>query len=150
MRARLARVAIVTCFALVAIAGNALASLDSFDASYEELADEFPRLLKEKDFAGLEAFLSPQLLVQRANGRYETKEDYLKSPSRIDEYVVTDVVGQSIDNIRVVRYTLSAVESIGGLWVTRDPMPRLSTFIWSGERWQLVAHANFVPMPPAP
>jgi len=146
VRISLTGILVITCIALLAVPGVAMASLDSFDASDEELAAEFCRLLKEKDVAGLEAFLSPHFLLQRSDGHFMTKEDYIKAPARIDDFVVTDVVGQRVDNVRVIRYMLSAMEAIDGVWLTKDPMPRISTFHWNGERWQLLSHANFTPI----
>lgn len=139
-------VSLVTIFMLVG-ATVALAAVDSFDVSDEELVDEFVRLLYEKDMEGLEAFLSPHFLLQRPDGAFHGKEDYLRNPVHIEEYIITDIVSRRVDNVRVIRYNLSAVESIDGVWIPTDPMPRLSTYIWTGERWQLLGHANFVAVP---
>lgn len=146
MKSTLFRFAVVTLAALIALPGAASASLESFDATDMELATEFVRLLKE-DVAGLDAFLAPDFLLQRSDGSYLGKEAYLRNPARVDDYVVTDVVGRRVGNVRVIRSTLAVLESIDGVWVSSDPMPRLSTFIWNGERWQLLAHANFVAIP---
>jgi hypothetical protein len=113
------------------------------DVADQELAEELLRLLQAEDAAGLEAFLSPALILQRADGTHLGKEAYLANPAVVDEYQVTDVVGTRTGDTRAIRSTVVVTEAIDGQPVTKDPVPRLSTFAWDGTRWQLVAHANF-------
>lgn len=134
---------LVSVVALGASSG-ASAAVSAYDATDEELVNEFLRLLQARDTAGLDAFLSPQLLLQRGDGTYVGKEEYLKNPAVVDEYSLANVVGRGVENVRVVRYELASIEWIDGVELTRDPVVRMSVFHWNGEQWQLLAHANFI------
>ena len=111
------------------------------------LANEFLRILKAKDQTALARFLSPRLLLQRPDGSYLTRDQYLANPARVDDYSLTDVVGTRTGNVRVIRYTVTAVQFIDGQQVTQDPVPRISTYVYRGGAWRLVAHANFAAIP---
>src|SRR4051812_17718629 len=135
--------ALAGTLALAAPAGAKLGP----NPSNAKLAGEFLRLLKAKDMPGLRAFLSPAFLLQRADGTFLTKQQYLANPSEVDSYKVSDVHGTRTGDVRVVRYTAQTDQTINGKKVTGEPVPRLSTFIKVGRTWQIVAHANFTPIP---
>jgi len=118
-------------------------------ASDEQLANEFLRLLQAKDTAGLARFLDPAFLLQRADGTYLTKAQYLRNPAVVNGYTVSNVFGTRHGSVRVVRYTVVTDQLIDGQKVTADPVSRLSTFRRHGRTWRLIAHANFVAPPPA-
>ena len=111
------------------------------------LANEFLRILKAKDQTALARFLSPQLLLQRPDGSYLTRSEYLANPARVDDYTLSDVVGTRTGDVRVIRYTVTATQFIDGQQVTQDPVPRISTYIYRGGAWRIVAHANFAAVP---
>ncbi|MCW2989965.1 MAG: hypothetical protein JWM73_559 [Solirubrobacterales bacterium] len=116
--------------------------------SDRKLATEFLRLLHTDDTAGLRAFLSPQLLLQRADGTWLTKKQYLANPAHIESYSVSDVHGTRSGGVRVVRYTVVTRQTIDGQLFSADPVPRLSTYVKVKRTWQLIAHANFnAPVP---
>jgi Domain of unknown function (DUF4440) len=95
----------------------------------------------------LKAFLSPAFLLQRSDGTFLNKEQYLANPSVVDSYRVTNVHGTRTGDVRVVRYTAQTDQMIDGKQITGDPVPRLSTFVRVGKTWQIVSHANFSPIP---
>src|SRR5689334_7410314 len=109
----------------------------------KRLAVEFLRLLHTDDDAGLRAFLAPGFLLQRADGTWLTKAQYLENPAHIESYSVTDVVGTREGDVRVVRYTVTTVQTIDGQPYSNAPVPRLSTFVRHKRTWRLIAHANF-------
>jgi hypothetical protein len=111
--------------------------------SNRALASELVRILHVKDYKALKAFLSPAFLIQRADGSWLTKEQYLEKPAIIESYKVTDVHGTRTGDVRVVRFTLQTDQTIDGQQYAQDPVPRLSTFIKVGKTWQIVSHANF-------
>jgi hypothetical protein len=117
------------------------------NAPDQVLANEFLRILKAKDQTALARFLSPQLLLQRPDGSYYTRDQYLLNPARVDDYSLTNVVGTRTGNVRVIRYTVTAVQFLNGQQVTQDPVPRISTYVYRGGAWRLVAHANFAAIP---
>ena len=49
--------------------------------------------------------------------------------------------------VRVIRSTFRTTARIDGRPLTSEPIPFLSTFVWSEGRWQLLSHANFGPLP---
>jgi hypothetical protein len=111
------------------------------------LASEFLRILKAKDQTALARFLSADFLLQRPDGTYLTRDQYLANPARVDDFSLTDVVGTRTGDVRVIRYTVNAVQFIDGQQVTQDPVPRISTYVWRGGAWRIVAHANFAAIP---
>jgi hypothetical protein len=139
--------AVALCFTLVVAAGQAQAKLGP-KATDTQLANEFLRLLEAKDTKGLAKFLDPAFLLQRADGTYIRKADYLRNPAVVNGYTVTNVVGTRHGNVRVVRYTVVTDQIIDGQKVTADPVSRLSTFVRHGKTWRLISHANFVAPPP--
>ncbi len=141
---KLARALVLIGVLLFAATGAAMAAVDSYDATDRELVEEWLRLLKEKDRAALDEFLSPGLLVTRGDGTHLTKEEYLDNPVIIDEYEISNVFGRGVGDVRVVRYDVASIEWIDGIELTRDPVVRMSVFHWNGERWQLIAHSNFI------
>lgn len=131
-------------FIVFAASIGAAAAVVDYDASDEILVNEFVRLLKAKDLDGLAEFLSPAFIIQRADGTYLDKERYLDNPAHIEEYEITDVVATWYGDVRVIRYNLASIEMIDGVWITEDPAPRMSVFVWTGDQWQMIAHANFL------
>lgn len=112
----------------------------------EELISEFFELLQAQDLEGLEEYLSPAFQLQRSDGSHATKEEYLENPAVVEDFDIVEVEGTRVGDVRVIRSSFIAIETIDGQPVSTDPAPRLSTFVWNGERWQIVAHANFVPI----
>jgi hypothetical protein len=82
-------------------------------------------------------------VLQRANGSFITKADYLKSIPVIGPFQITDVTARQQDAALAVRWTLTVDEVIDGKRYAGNPAPRLSTFVWGKGRWQLISHANF-------
>lgn len=140
-------VGLLTVLALSAAAAAPAAAKLGPNPTDRQLATEFLRLLKARDMPGLKAFLSPAFLLQRPDGSWLTKSQYLANPSQVSAYRVTDVHGTRTGDVRVVRYTAQTDQTIDGKQVTGDPVPRLSTFVKAGRSWQIVAHANFTAVP---
>lgn len=112
------------------------------------LATEFLRLLKAKDLAGLNRFLDPAFLLQRGDGSYLNKKQYLADPSKVDAYRVRNIVATRKGNVRVIRFEANTSQIINGNPVPAGWIPRLSTFVRdTNGAWRLIAHANFL-LPP--
>jgi len=109
----------------------------------QRLADRYMTLLQKKDRAGLEEFLSPAFIIQRADGSSATKEQYLANLPEIREYVIRGVAARQDGPVLTVKWELVVDQTINGQTYKGDPAPRLSTFLWDGAEWHLVAHANF-------
>ena len=115
--------------------------------SDRELASELPRLLKNKDIKGLDEFLSPAFQLQRTDGSFLTKKEYLENPSQVDEFEILELSGTRYGNTRVIRFVARVTATVNGKRTGDDPSPRLATYVWNGERWQLAAYANYVALP---
>jgi ketosteroid isomerase-like protein len=113
------------------------------DISDEALISEFFDLLVAQDVEGLDEYLSPAFQLQRADGTHLDKEGYLEAPAQIEGYDLVDIEGTRDGDVRVIRSSFIAEGELDGEAIVEEPAPRLSTFVWNGERWQLAAHANF-------
>jgi hypothetical protein len=119
------------------------------DAPDEVLAREFLRINQAGDGVALRRLLSPAFLIQRSDGTYLTRAEYLQRPSRIEAFDLADIAGTRSRGVRVIRYTLTATIEVDGRRLAQDPVARLSTFVWRGGAWRLIAHSNFAAIPPS-
>lgn len=106
-------------------------------------AAKFLSLLTGTATPALKAFLSPNFILQRADGTSATRTQYLKKIANIKSFVITDAQATQQGAVLVVRYTAQVDQIIDGKQYKQTPAPRLSTFIWNGRAWTLIAHANF-------
>ena len=113
----------------------------------QRLATEFLRLLKNKDQAGLRRFLDPAFLLQRGDGSYLNKTQYLADPSQVDAFQVRNIVATHNGDVRVLRFEAKTDQIVNGNQVPGVWIPRLSTFKKTGKVWRLISHANFLPPP---
>lgn len=135
--------------AILALSAAPAAAKLGPNPSDKRLASEFLQLLQDENTAGLKAFLSPAFLLQRHDGTWLTKAQYLEKPATVESYTVTDVHGTRTGNVRVIRYTVQTQQTIDGQQFSADPVPRLSTYVKVKRTWRIVAHANFN-APPKP
>ena len=89
-------------------------------------------------------FLAPEFQILRSDGKAYDKAEYLAGGmSKIDAIIsVQDVVATAHGNLMVVRYVISLKASAAGEAMQRRA-PRLTVFRRDGDRWLVVAHANF-------
>lgn len=113
------------------------------NAEGKRQATKFLSLLTGKATPALRDFLSPAFLLQRADGTYATKAQYLKAVTNITHFTITDVKATIQGSTLVARYTATAEQVVEGKAYKKDPAPRLSTFVWAGGAWRLISHANF-------
>jgi hypothetical protein len=116
--------------------------------SNKRLASEFLMMLQAKDMNGLKVFLAPQFLIQRGDGSYLDKAQYLADPSEVDSFKIRGVVGTRDGDVRVIRFEANTKQRIEGREVPGGWIPRLSTFVKEEGIWKLIAHANFLLPPP--
>jgi CRP-like cAMP-binding protein len=115
-------------------------------ATGRALSARFFRQLQARDIAGLRLLLSPAFQLQRADGTAFGKAAYLRNLPTVERFRLTRVVGVQVGGTLVVRYRADVTGVIDGASYAPGPAPRLSTFVWNGRRWQLLAHANFNPL----
>lgn len=113
------------------------------DVTGQQLAEKYMRLLQQKDTEQLDSFLSEAFIVARADGSTATKEQYLKDFPDLRSYIVRGVTARQDGPVLTVKWELVTDETVNGQTYRRDPAPRLSTFLWDGDEWRLVSHANF-------
>jgi hypothetical protein len=122
---------------------DAAATLQDPDRTGGELVAQYLALVHRKDVEGLEAFLSDAFIIQRADGSYFGKADYVGNLPDIGEYRVSEVTALQTDDSLVVRWTLAVEQVINGVQYSGDAAPRLSTFVFEDGGWRLFSHANF-------
>lgn len=115
--------------------------------SNKVLASEFLLLLKAKNNNGLKRFLDSAFLLQRGDGSYLNKKEYLADPALVDAYTIRNIVATRKGNIRVIRFEAKTDQIIDGTQVPGVFIPRLSTFVKSDGKWTLISHANFLAPP---
>ena len=146
------RLALVACaLALIfspSLSGAATASrpapqFGNPTAGAKPLVLRFFVLLQRRDIDGLGRFLSPAFQVQRADGSASGRNKYLENLPTVTKFYISNIFATQQGGTLVVRYLARVEGRINGKPYTPGPAPRLSVFAWNGERWQLVAHANF-------
>lgn len=119
--------------------------LDDAAATGRELATEFLTILKNGDLAALDAFLDDSFQLQRADGSGQDKAAYLREPAKITAFELgPEVIATQQGGVLSVRWRLVVDGTINGTEVERGEAPRLSTFVWRGDRWRMSSHANFL------
>jgi len=115
-------------------------------ATAKPLVTKYFTLIKNKDKAGLDKFLSPAYELQRADGTGSNKADYLQNISTVQSFHLTDFTASRAGDVLVVRYLADATGVVNGKPYSPGPAPRLTVFVHNGKHWQVVAHANFNPL----
>ncbi len=96
------------------------------------------------DKGTLAAVLAPEFQIMRSNGTGFDRAQYAGGgAARITSApAITDVVATRHGELLVTRYTLAITETVDGRKV-QHKAPRLTVFRRDGDRWLVVAHANF-------
>ena len=119
--------------------------LDDPDETGLELVEKYAELIVAKDVDGLEGFISDAFIIQRADGSFRDKDDYLKNLPDLTEYTISEVTAAQDGNALTVRWFISVHSVVDGVPTSTDPAPRLTTFIYQDGDWRLSSHANFNP-----
>jgi len=113
------------------------------DRLAKRLATRFFVLLKTEDAEGLATFLAPAFQIQRADGSWANRRQYLRNPAKVESYRIDRVVGTRSGDTLIARYWVVTSETIDGQQFAKAPAPRLSTFQLTKRGWRLLSHANF-------
>ncbi len=122
-------------------------------ATGRELAQRFLDILSAPDpRPRLEAFLSPAFQLQRSNGTFANKAEYLDAPATVARFTIAEDSFRAYQDGRtlVVRFSVEIQETIDGQEQRVTKADRLGVFQRGPDGWQLVAWANFNPVAPAP
>lgn len=108
-----------------------------------ELVNTYISLLAAGQTEGLDGLLSEAFMIQRADGSFATRSEYLANYPEIGRFSITNVSARQDGNVLVVHWYLAVDEVIDGRTFSNTPAPRLSSFAWSDGAWRLTSHANF-------
>lgn len=99
------------------------------------------------DESRIATVLAPEFQILRFDGRGYARADYLAAgwPRQVRPPVARDLVATEANGVLVVRYVLDVEQTANGVTRT-DAAPRLTVFRKDGDRWLVVAHANFAPI----
>ena len=116
------------------------------DATATQLLNRFFGALAADNEVKLGSLLSPAWMIQRANGTWATRAQYLAAMPDVRLYQIVDVMALYAMPTLVVRSRTATQEvSASGATVTSPLAPRFSTFTWQDGRWRMTSHANFNP-----
>ena len=115
-------------------------------ATASPLVTRFFDLVEHNNVKGLQRFLSPAFLLERADGSGGTKAEYLANLPTITRFSISDLAATQTGSVLIARYQATIEGVVNGKLATPGPAPRLSVFSRSGKTWRLVAHANFNPL----
>ena len=116
------------------------------DATATQLLNRFFGALAADNAVKLGALLSPAWMIQRANGTWATRAQYLAAMPDVRQYQIVDVMALYAMPTLVVRSRTATQEvNASGATVTSPLAPRFSTFTWQDGRWRMTSHANFNP-----
>jgi ketosteroid isomerase-like protein len=122
----------------------ALHAQETLEAQAKPAIQAYVNAIYKRDPALLDTILAPEFQVLRADGSAYDKAAYLASslpvieaPPQIEELVVTGSA-----ELLVARYMLLAKQTRDGVAI-QTTAPRLSIFRKDGDKYLLVAHANF-------
>jgi hypothetical protein len=132
--------------------GDPARPLDDPEATGRELARRFLNVLSSPNpTAQLEELLSPAFQLQRSNGTFVNREEYLEQPSSVSRFEILDKNFRAYQDgpVLTVRFNVAITETIDGNEVRVSEANRLGTFVRTDAGWKLAAWSNFNPVVPA-
>lgn len=141
----------VTGVAMAALAAGASAaagppvSLPKTQLTGYQLVNRFMAGLASGDAARTNRLLAPSFVVQRANGTWAVKSQYMRTLPVVRSYSISSSHAVYSNGSITVRWELATTEVLPGAQVGTTPAPRLSTFAWTPRGWRMTSHANFNP-----
>lgn len=126
--------------------GDPSAPLSDPDETGRELAQRFLDILSGPNRSqALDEFLSPAFQLQRANGTFANRDEYLTDPAVVGNFAILN------DNFRAlqdgpaltVRFSVDVQENAATGGASASKAERLAVFLRSDSGWQLLAWSNF-------
>ena len=113
------------------------------EAEAQSAIDSFLDALFSGEPAKVDQVLAPEFQILRSDGKSYDKVSYLDAlPNHKVRPVTSGLKATGHDDLIVATYTIKTEQTIGGQPV-QAVSPRLSVFHKEGDRWLIVAHANF-------
>jgi hypothetical protein len=112
-----------------------------------QMVQRFMRVLQAHDPTRLSTLLAPSFIVQRANGTWAAKAQYMRDFPTLIIHTFTILESHSTysHGALTVRWSVTTKEVLPGTPVGPDASPRLSTFVWTSAGWKMTSHGNFNP-----
>ncbi len=130
--------------ASVAAAGPP-ASLPKTQLTGYQLINRFMSALEDADAPRINRLLAPSFVIQRANGTWAVKSQYMRRLPVVDDFTILASHAVYSHGTISVRWEMATREVLPGAAVGTAPAPRLSTFAWTSRGWRMTSHANFNP-----
>lgn len=127
------------------------AALDDPEGTGRELAQRFLDILRTPNPAPLlDEFLSPAFQLQRSNGTFANKDEYVDQPASVARFTILDDGFRAFQEgpALTVRFRVTIEEEIGGQQLRVTDADRLGVFIRTSGGWKLLAWSNFNPVSP--
>jgi hypothetical protein len=127
------------------------APLHDPEATGRELAQRFLDILGDPNPAPLlKEFLSPAFQLQRSNGTFANKAEYVDQPASVARFTILDDAFRAYQDgpALTVRFRISIEEQINGGQLRKTEADRLGAFLRTADGWQLLAWSNFSPVAP--
>jgi hypothetical protein len=128
-------------------------SVSEANAQGAALVERFLTILSRADDEKrleLEAFLSAEFQLLRADGTRLTRDEYVANPASTAEWAVSGLLATEAEGVIVTTYLLDTTVTIDEITRTATA-PRLSVFHESDDgEWRMSAHANFMPLEQEP
>jgi ketosteroid isomerase-like protein len=121
----------------------------AFAADADDAVKAWLGAVATNDQARVAEVLAPEFQILRSDGRAYDRADYLATgrSQQARPPVPRDLVATQTGDILVVRYILDVEQTVeGGAGTVVGSAPRLTVFRKDGDRWLVVAHANFAPI----
>ena len=126
-----------------ALSQAAIADAAVSEAEAQGAIDGFLDALFSGDVAKVDQVLAREFQILRSDGKSYDKVSYLGAlPKHNVRATTSNLKVTGHDGVIVVTYTSKIDQTIGGQPV-QAVSPRLSVFHKEGDRWLIVAHANF-------
>ncbi len=137
--------AAVAPLALTGAAGAAPSRLPDVQKTGAQMVNRFMANLTRRDVRKINALLASSFIVQRANGTWAKRADYMSHLPVVSAYVISSSYSTYAHGVLTVRWEVATHETLPGVPVGSHPAPRLSTFAWTRSGFAMTAHANFNP-----
>ncbi len=118
--------------------------LEDPSATGRELITKWLTALKDRDLESIDAQLAPNFQIRRANGSTADKEQYLQSPAVVTSFELSEnFVGLQHGQTLSLNWAIKVASTIDGVTYSNSEAPRMTSFEWNTDKWQIVAYANF-------
>ena len=118
--------------------------LEDPSATGRELITKWLTALKDRNLESIDEQLAPNFQIRRANGSTADKAQYLQSPAVVTSFELSEkFVGLQHGQTLSLNWAIKVDQIIDGVTYSNSEAPRMTSFEWNTDKWQIVAYANF-------